>query len=145
MMDSDSDSDTASNGSSPRRSAPRSLDGGTPEGMVRMEAKFGYRALAKDELSFDVGDLLTVLNSDKSGWWTAELNSKRGSIPGNYLRAVSSSPRVSFGKFETEKPSRGRSLTANLSKVKDEDLDDVLERFGGDVDAASAFLEASFA
>ncbi len=35
--------------------------------------------------SFNLGDIVTVLRVDDSGWWDAQLGDNTGSVPGNYL------------------------------------------------------------
>ena len=43
-----------------------------------------------DELSFQEGETLTVINQDDDDWWTAENKmGERGSIPVNYVQIVS--------------------------------------------------------
>ena len=39
-------------------------------------------------LSFKKGDVFTVISKDPGGWWEAELNGKKGWVPGNYLVPV---------------------------------------------------------
>lgn len=54
-----------------------------------MEAltKFAFRATADDELSFDKGSIVKVLNMDNDqNWFKAEQNGKVGYIPANYIQ-----------------------------------------------------------
>uniref|UniRef100_H2TRK1 GRB2 related adaptor protein b n=1 Tax=Takifugu rubripes TaxID=31033 RepID=H2TRK1_TAKRU len=46
-------------------------------------ALFSFPATEADELSFQEGDIIKV--SDDSGWFTAEIQGKRGYIPQNYI------------------------------------------------------------
>ena len=41
-----------------------------------------------DELAFKVGDRITVLKKDNSGWWTGSVNGKTGMFPSNYTKAA---------------------------------------------------------
>ncbi|RWS14301.1 Protein E(sev)2B-like protein, partial [Dinothrombium tinctorium] len=57
-------------------------------GRLKMEAiaKHDFNATADDELSFRKGDVLKVLNmEDDINWYRAELDSKEGLIPSNYI------------------------------------------------------------
>lgn len=50
-----------------------------------MRAMFKYQATQSDELSFEEGDTLYILDtSDPNGWWKAKCNNKVGLIPSNY-------------------------------------------------------------
>ncbi|KAI2804907.1 hypothetical protein RDWZM_008181 [Blomia tropicalis] len=49
-------------------------------------AKHEFNATAEDELSFRRGDILKVLNiEDDTNWYRAELDSREGLIPSNYI------------------------------------------------------------
>ena len=49
---------------------------------MRGRALYEFQASDETELSFNVGDILTILAQDPSGWWQAELaNRKVGFIP----------------------------------------------------------------
>ncbi|XP_036828210.1 GRB2 related adaptor protein a isoform X1 [Oncorhynchus mykiss] len=57
-------------------------------GGFRMEAMalYSFRATEGDELSFNKGDVLKVINmEDDPNWYTAELNNKKGYVPKNYI------------------------------------------------------------
>lgn len=50
-----------------------------------MRASFKYVASQSDELSFEEGDTLYIIDmSDPNGWWKAKCNGKTGLIPSNY-------------------------------------------------------------
>jgi len=49
-------------------------------------AAFDYTAQSPDELSFCVGDQITILKKDESGWWEGELHGQKGWIPANYMQ-----------------------------------------------------------
>ncbi|XP_046855315.1 growth factor receptor-bound protein 2-like [Xenia sp. Carnegie-2017] len=49
-------------------------------------AKFAFRATADDELSFEKGSIVKILNMDTdANWFKAEQNGKTGFIPANYI------------------------------------------------------------
>lgn len=49
-------------------------------------AKHEFNATAEDELSFRRNDVLKVLNmEDDANWFRAELDSREGLIPSNYI------------------------------------------------------------
>ncbi|KAI9202468.1 P-loop containing nucleoside triphosphate hydrolase protein [Polychytrium aggregatum] len=51
-------------------------------------ALYDYDATEADELSFKAGDTITIINSDDPGWWTGNLNGKRGLFPMNYVEKL---------------------------------------------------------
>jgi len=53
---------------------------------VTVVAIADYPAESPAELSFRIGDVLSVIKQDVGGWWVAELNGKRGSIPNHFVR-----------------------------------------------------------
>mmetsp|Transcript_41223 Transcript_41223/g.66999 ORF Transcript_41223/g.66999 Transcript_41223/m.66999 type:complete len:869 (+) Transcript_41223:313-2919(+) len=48
-------------------------------------AQWDYASDNEKDLSFRIGDKIIILEQDKSGWWTGELNGKIGFFPGNYV------------------------------------------------------------
>jgi len=56
-------------------------------GQVKVvRALFKYEAQQSDELSFDEGDLLYILDFSDSGWWKAKCGDVCGLIPSNYVQ-----------------------------------------------------------
>jgi len=56
-------------------------------GGVRARGVYPFESQSPDELSFNPGDELIII--DQSGeWWTAEMHGKRGLIPGNYVQLI---------------------------------------------------------
>jgi len=54
---------------------------------VRAKGLYPFQGQSQDELSFNPGDELMVI--DQSGeWWTAEMHGKRGLIPANYIQLI---------------------------------------------------------
>ena len=52
---------------------------------ITVKALFGYQANNSEELSFNTGDVLSVLDKSEEGWWMAELNGHQGWIPATYV------------------------------------------------------------
>ncbi|KAI8992300.1 hypothetical protein BDB01DRAFT_832613 [Pilobolus umbonatus] len=60
--------------------APSKLD----EGKSFRKTLFPFDGQNEDELSFEAGDIITVLNEVDEGWWLGESQMKRGIFPVNY-------------------------------------------------------------
>ncbi|XP_071962380.1 nephrocystin-1-like isoform X2 [Antedon mediterranea] len=57
------------------------------EEMDLFEAVCDYRAEQEGDLSFKVGDVLTIIKTREDGWWTAEdEEGNRGLVPSTYLK-----------------------------------------------------------
>ena len=64
------------------------------EVMLRAKALFSNVADTPEELSFESGDVLTVLELDvagAAGWWLCTLGGRTGIAPGNRLRPLPAS------------------------------------------------------
>ena len=48
-------------------------------------ALFDYEGQEADELTFKVGDVITILSKEDEGWWTGNLRGKKGLFPSNYV------------------------------------------------------------
>ncbi|XP_071965038.1 osteoclast-stimulating factor 1-like [Antedon mediterranea] len=70
--------------SQPARPAPPKP---TPKpGQVKVfRALYAYEAQFNDELSFDEGDILYILDMSNDSWWKARSGKKTGLIPSNYV------------------------------------------------------------
>jgi len=55
---------------------------------AKAKALFEYKAADATELSFSVGEIITVTKQDASGWWEGENHGKHGMFPGNYVELV---------------------------------------------------------
>ena len=66
----------------PKRAAP------APAAKNIVIAIFDNEPDDADELAFKVGDRITVLKKDNSGWWTGSVNGKTGMFPSNYTKAA---------------------------------------------------------
>jgi len=54
---------------------------------LRAKCVYGFTASDSSELSFNEGDVLTILERN-GDWWLAELNGKKGQVPSNYLELI---------------------------------------------------------
>ena len=54
-------------------------------GGEKYTAVYTYAGQYEDELSFEEGDVITVLSKDEADWWKGELNGKSGVFPSNYV------------------------------------------------------------
>lgn len=80
------------------RGAPRGRGGpagrgrgrGAPPQPRRPQAKalFPYEAATDDELTFNEGDIIFIVQKDQAGWWEGELNGKKGWVPANYVQEM---------------------------------------------------------
>jgi len=70
---------------------------------------YKYQKQNHDELSFEKGCVVNVINKVEPDWWTGELNGQTGLFPSNYVAPLSS---VS----ESEQPST--TATCELSAFK---------------------------
>ncbi|CAK9797482.1 ITSN1 [Anthophora plagiata] len=78
--------------SSSNRSTPVShgyQDSPTDPNIERVMALYPYQAQNEDELSFEKGDVITVLAKEESAWWKGELNGVSGVFPSNYVSPMS--------------------------------------------------------
>ncbi|CAK9815717.1 ITSN1 [Anthophora quadrimaculata] len=78
--------------SSSNRSTPVShgyQDSPTDPNVERVMALYPYQAQNEDELSFEKGDVITVLAKEESAWWKGELNGVSGVFPSNYVSPMS--------------------------------------------------------
>ncbi|XP_035731286.1 intersectin-1-like isoform X10 [Vespa mandarinia] len=79
--------------SSSNRSTPVShgyQDSPTDPNVERVMALYPYQAQNEDELTFEKGDVITVLAKDEATWWKGELNGVSGVFPSNYVSPMSS-------------------------------------------------------
>lgn len=58
----------------------------------RVRALYEFWAENPAELSFQLGDIITVVNKEDEGWWEGELNGKKGLFPANYVEIVPDKP-----------------------------------------------------
>ena len=58
--------------------------------MEQVVALYKYQRQNPDELSFEKGCVINVINKIESDWWTGELNGQTGVFPSNYVVPLSS-------------------------------------------------------
>jgi hypothetical protein len=51
---------------------------------TKMKALHNFEKRKDTEVSFEKGDIITVLEQHKSGWWQGECNGQVGKFPSNY-------------------------------------------------------------
>ncbi|XP_067272987.1 intersectin-2a isoform X3 [Pseudorasbora parva] len=56
-----------------------------PQPLCQVIAMYDYKATSKDEMSFQKGQLITVLNKDNPDWWRGEVAGVIGLFPTNYV------------------------------------------------------------
>ena len=55
---------------------------------MQVKALYDYSAASPGELDITEGDVIQVLDSSDSDWWTGELRGKTGSFPANYVHQI---------------------------------------------------------
>lgn len=55
----------------------------------RARVTFSYKPEQEDELSLDVGDIITNIVDVDVGWCEGELNGKKGMFPNNFVEELS--------------------------------------------------------
>ncbi|XP_011350007.2 intersectin-2 isoform X6 [Ooceraea biroi] len=83
--------------SSSNRSTPVShgyQDSPTDPNIERVMALYPYQAQNEDELSFEKGDVISVLAKEEASWWRGELNGVSGVFPSNYVSPMSSESMI---------------------------------------------------
>uniref|UniRef100_A0A8C6MC04 Intersectin-1 n=1 Tax=Nothobranchius furzeri TaxID=105023 RepID=A0A8C6MC04_NOTFU len=57
-----------------------------PASLCQVIGMYDYVAQNDDELAFQKGQVITVLNKDDCDWWKGELNGREGLFPSNYVK-----------------------------------------------------------
>ncbi|KAB7507398.1 Intersectin-1 [Armadillidium nasatum] len=60
-----------------------------PQDPEKVEALYPYTAVNDDELSFEPGDIIFVLDKEDSAWWKGSLRGVIGVFPSNYVQTKS--------------------------------------------------------
>ncbi|KAM3864697.1 GRB2-related adapter protein 2b [Diretmus argenteus] len=60
----------------------------TPSPTLQVRAIYSFRAEEKDELDFNTGDIIEVLERSEPSWWKGQLRGKIGLFPSNYTKPV---------------------------------------------------------
>uniref|UniRef100_UPI003590174C intersectin-1-like n=1 Tax=Myxine glutinosa TaxID=7769 RepID=UPI003590174C len=61
---------------------------GKKTGLGRVVGLYNYTAHNRDEISFSVGQVITVTKKQHSDWWEGELGGVTGLFPSNYVKAL---------------------------------------------------------
>jgi len=56
-----------------------------------VKAEYDYKARKSDELSLNIGDVITLLEQGDKGWWKGSLNNKIGIFPANVSLSIKKS------------------------------------------------------
>jgi len=48
---------------------------------------YDYDSTEADELSFKIGDIITIVQKGE-GWWTGSLNGRKAIFPANYVQEL---------------------------------------------------------
>ncbi|XP_060738674.1 intersectin-2a isoform X2 [Tachysurus vachellii] len=62
-----------------------------PNSVCQVIAMYDYKAANGDEMTFQKGQLINVLNKDESDWWKGEINGVTGLFPTNYVKMTTES------------------------------------------------------
>ncbi|ETO25895.1 hypothetical protein RFI_11243 [Reticulomyxa filosa] len=76
----------------------------------------------KDEghLSFKAGDVIDVVQEDKSGWWVGKVKNKQGYFPVTYVKKYDGAKKSAAKSGTTKKPAAKKQETAKqATKEKD--------------------------
>lgn len=57
-------------------------------GQRRAQGMWEFATVQPNELPFNAGDVLNIIDSSGGDWWTAELNGRQGLIPANYVQLI---------------------------------------------------------
>uniref|UniRef100_A0A3P8WQR6 Intersectin-1 n=1 Tax=Cynoglossus semilaevis TaxID=244447 RepID=A0A3P8WQR6_CYNSE len=73
----------STNKTTPTEPTPPKL---APAAVCQVIGMYDYVAQNDDELAFQKGQVITVLNKDDCDWWKGELNGREGLFPSNYVK-----------------------------------------------------------
>lgn len=55
---------------------------------LQVRALYSFHAEERDELEFNAGDIIEVLESSDKDWWKGKLRGKTGLFPSNYIKPI---------------------------------------------------------
>ncbi len=82
---------------------------------------YSYESQQEGELTINLNDVIHVVSQHESGWWTGELNGKKGIFPGNYVETLSAEewPTATTNQSSTNtNNSNNNSTTTTPTKSK---------------------------
>lgn len=68
----------------------------------QVEALYPYTAMNDDELTFEAGAIISVIDKEDAAWWKGTLNGVIGVFPSNYIQPYSPNTAVASGTPEGE-------------------------------------------
>ncbi|XP_071965798.1 unconventional myosin-Ie-like isoform X2 [Antedon mediterranea] len=71
----------------PARGQPRPTRAPKPS-YPKCRALYAYDAQDTDELSFNTGDVFSIIKEEESGWWKGKFNGREGLFPSNYIEKM---------------------------------------------------------
>ncbi|GIY06586.1 intersectin-1 [Caerostris darwini] len=86
---------------------------GGPQQSDQVVALYPFTSQHSDELTFQKGDIITLVNADDPAWWKGELNGAVGLFPSNYVEVLNKSNISSQNNFNIN--SLGTSVFESLS------------------------------
>ncbi|XP_025153688.1 intersectin-2 isoform X3 [Harpegnathos saltator] len=101
--------------SSSNRSTPVShgyQDSPTDPNIERVMALYPYQAQNEDELSFEKGDVISVLGKEETAWWRGELNGVSGVFPSNYVSPMLNDSVICHDPMEKKRQEHIKELIA---------------------------------
>lgn len=91
-----------------------------PDGKGYVRGTFDYEASDAGELGFHIGDIITVLSQDDSGWWQGELNGVKGWFPANFTEACPAPTKSAVPPVSVRNASLSASAPAGGTAALDE-------------------------
>ncbi|KAJ6255477.1 fch and double sh3 domains protein [Anaeramoeba flamelloides] len=77
--------ETTNNDNNQNLNTSTTINNKTVTKICKLRAVYSYKATEETELTFNEGDVLTILDKDESGWWSAQLGEETGFVPSTYF------------------------------------------------------------
>ncbi|ORX43300.1 hypothetical protein BCR36DRAFT_406845 [Piromyces finnis] len=86
----------------------------------KAKALYNFEATESDQLSFNEGDILTILNQEENGWVKAQIGPKLGLVPVDYVKILDNnlSKTSSLSSMNSSIVSNSAAVTTNTVKRK---------------------------
>ena len=75
---------------------------------------FDYEAVEADELTLDVGDIITNVIKEDGGWWRGDLKGRNGVFPDNFVTVIDDTVKTTSSDAVG---SSSRKATASLKAI----------------------------
>ncbi|CAL4061181.1 unnamed protein product, partial [Meganyctiphanes norvegica] len=89
---------------------------GASRGVEVVEALYPYTAMNDDEINFEAGAIITVLDKEDEAWWKGTLKGVTGMFPSNYVQPVPASGVSAANAVGTPEAENFDSLCCRSSK-----------------------------